>query len=531
MNCHMTLALSPCRLLPRQRINGWVLALLLVFAGCLGNSRAAAAAPVGPVRDETVYRYIIAVDQSSGMKPRMDTVRRSVLDLFAGGLSDLARPGDVIGFWTFRDKVNTRAMLPQIWVSSAREALSMQADSVLRKGRLSGKTQLNILLSELSSAAQRSGALTAIIITDGSSPFKGTPFDDRINSIFTEHAASMKSIKRPFAIALLSRNGEWVAWAASAGGGRIDIPFPADEGPLPARGAQQTLFNQGSLSSATPPAPPKTTNAPPKLTAQAPAAPVQPASPSKPKGAPETALQPKAAPEPAPATQPDPPSVAPIVPAPPTAPAPAQTSAAGEKTNVPSAPASSPPSPAPAPKPLVSPAPAEVVLASTNQAAVPPPQPPSKIGPSSSLPATTTPATTPGPEQTPAPAPKTENMPVAAVPPPAAPVPSVTPKPAEPAPPANIDSNAIPPSVPVRAHDPPPPPIASQTVPTPVSAEPAAGASGMAGTLAPAPRAGFLILGLLLFVVAALLAVVLMRARRPPPSASFISQSLDRDSH
>jgi len=64
-----------------------------------------------------------------------------------------------------------------------------------------------------------------------------------------------------------------------------------------------------------------------------------------------------------------------------------------------------------------------------------------------------------------------------------------------------------------------------------VSAQAAPGESGLSATIAPAPHTWLLILGLLLFVVAGLLAVLLMRTRRPPPGASFISQSLDRDSH
>jgi hypothetical protein len=271
--------------------------------------------------DDTIFRYVVAVDLGAEMKPRMEHVRKTVADLWMTGLSGLARTGDGIALWTFREQVDRSSFPTHIWVSTLSHELATQADSRLQKLRPSKKSLLAGVLGELLQASTQSGVVTGILLTDGSKPVLGTPFDAKINAIFMQNGQAMKEAKRPFALALLARRGAWVAWAVSAGGGKIDIPFIPEDHPA-AAGQTDALFNrQPSPKLAAPPPTPKprprgapliiTEPKPVEVVAALPQPtvhPVKPAEPVTPPPAPEPrpaqAPQPKAEPQQAPKPHP-----------------------------------------------------------------------------------------------------------------------------------------------------------------------------------------------------------------------------------
>src|SRR5258706_14449394 len=53
--------------------------------------------------------------------------------------------------------------------------------------------------------------ITVFIITDGSQPLAGTPFDDAINAAIADQRANFARAEKPFVVTLIAKNGNWVA--------------------------------------------------------------------------------------------------------------------------------------------------------------------------------------------------------------------------------------------------------------------------------------------------------------------------------
>lgn len=457
---------------------------LIWLAASVGSPSALSAAGAGaPSADTPILRYVVAVDLGAEMKPRMENIRKTVVDLWVNGISGLARTGDAIAIWPFQEQVDRTSFPVHVWISTLTQELATDADNRLKKLRPSKKSQLQGVLSALLEESKRSGVLTGILLTDGSKPVLGTPFDARINTIFIHNGAAMKEAKRPFALALLARRGEWIAWAVSAGGGKLDVPFVPDEH-MAANGQTDALFNR---------------QAPPKPS------PPPPAPKPRPRGAPLIITEPKPeAATPAVATAPSPQT------------APRLVAATPAQTEVP-VPIPAPPSTPPKPVDTAPPAtPATRDTTTVADASVPAAVPPQQ----NPIPKTPAPTPVPEPKEIAQPPPPVATAPIVHTPDPApAPEPAV----AQPPPSAPIHTKPVPAEI-VQ------PGPASKLTDTPAPSEPEPTMDGVGTALvSQTSSTRQLVIALSLLAAAGGVAWMFVRSRRPPPEPSLISQSFDRE--
>jgi len=198
---------------------------LLILLGCLAaaltGGRAAAAAGE---TNAPLYRYLFVVDTSSAMSRQKDVAIDMVHRLILSGINGRIKTGDVLGLWTFNDKLHTDVFPPQMWVPQQRHDVANRAYRFLRDQKLAKKAQTDDAVTAIRQAAGLAGTLTVFLCTDGTSAVKGTPFDKAINEIFKSHAAEMGKQKKPFVVVLVARDGELADHAVSPGGGPIYIP-------------------------------------------------------------------------------------------------------------------------------------------------------------------------------------------------------------------------------------------------------------------------------------------------------------------
>jgi hypothetical protein len=171
------------------------------------------------------YRYLFLVDTSSAMSRQrnitMDTISRLILN----GIGGRIHTGEAWNIWTFDDKLHTNVFPAQLWDLQQRAQVADRAYRFLRDQRLNKKKEhLDKPLLAVANEAERSGALTVFLFTDGSEPIKGTPFDAPINEIFAHHAAGMRKAKKPFVIVLVAKDGQFAAHAVTPGGAPIYVP-------------------------------------------------------------------------------------------------------------------------------------------------------------------------------------------------------------------------------------------------------------------------------------------------------------------
>ncbi len=172
-----------------------------------------------------VYRYLFLIDTSSAMSRQkamtMETVSKLILSSIVGRI----QPGDTWGLWTFDDQLHTNVFPALKWDPRVRREIAAGAYRFLNNQRFKKKNRsLAKPLAAISDEAKLSGDLTVFLLTDGSRPVKGTPFDNPINEIFTKHAAGMRKAEKPFVTVLVAQEGTFAAQAVGPGGESIYIP-------------------------------------------------------------------------------------------------------------------------------------------------------------------------------------------------------------------------------------------------------------------------------------------------------------------
>jgi len=172
-----------------------------------------------------VYRYLFLIDTSSAMSRQkamtMETVSKLILSSIVGRI----QPGDTWGLWTFDDQLHTNVFPALKWDPRVRREIAAGAYRFLNNQRFKKKNRsLAKPLAAISDEAKLSGDLTVFLLTDGSRPVKGTPFDNPINEIFTKHAAGMRKAEKPFVTVLVAQEGIFAAQAVGPGGESIYIP-------------------------------------------------------------------------------------------------------------------------------------------------------------------------------------------------------------------------------------------------------------------------------------------------------------------
>lgn len=212
--------------------------------GCLGallGLRAQEPVSTNAVPDtRPLYRYLFLVDTSSAMSRQKDVAADTVSKLIVNGAGGRFRSGDTVGIWTFDDSLHTNVFPNVMWDARLRVAAAERAFRVLREQRFKkAKGAWDATLGRLTEEAQRSGALSVFLFTDGSQPLRGTPFDQPINGIFAQHTNDMRKAKKPFVIVLLAQEGRFAAYSVSPGGEPIYIP-PLPKPVVPAMAPTET---------------------------------------------------------------------------------------------------------------------------------------------------------------------------------------------------------------------------------------------------------------------------------------------------
>jgi hypothetical protein len=298
-------------------------------------------------------RFLLIVDTSAGMRPRAAATLRAVDNLLRDGMNAQLQRGDSIGVWTYNDQLHAGDLPLQRWTPENEHLVASNVLAFLKTRLFGNKPRFEAVRPELQRVVRESEKLTVLLVSDGSEPVSGTPFDARINEFFKQNAWPQKQKRMPFVTVLRSYRGKFAGVTLNL------APWPVEFPPFP---PEPKVADQPK-----PKLPPKNTTPPPTAPPlivvgedhePSPTAPAAPAEPA--------ATQPAPAHTVAPAPQPAPPPVAPAAPNEPPAPTSSATTAPPKsdtasatlappetKRAPPTATSALPPPPAPAPAPTV----------------------------------------------------------------------------------------------------------------------------------------------------------------------------------
>jgi hypothetical protein len=174
-------------------------------------------------------RLVFVVDTSFSMARLEAPLRQTIFDLVSSGAQGYMRPGDIYEIWTFNEQVYKSRFPPMAWDPLLDRALANGAVKFLKSQRFEKQTRLDKLWSELSQAAENTDDLMVLLLSDGDESLRGSPFDNRINAIYTQRFSELRRARKPFVTVLTARGGEFVAFTVAAAGERIDFDVLAQQ--------------------------------------------------------------------------------------------------------------------------------------------------------------------------------------------------------------------------------------------------------------------------------------------------------------
>lgn len=181
-------------------------------------------------------RFLFLVDMSSGMERLQPEVEATVYELIGSGLGGYMRAGDTYGMWTFNRRAYAGRFPMQVWDPKKAAPLGTIAAAFLSEQTYERSSSLKPVMESVGPIIRAVSNLTVLIISDGSAPMRGTPFDDAINAEYRKQNRERKDMKRPFVTTLIVRDGWFVGNSVRISGQSIAMP----ERPLPAVAAIKT---------------------------------------------------------------------------------------------------------------------------------------------------------------------------------------------------------------------------------------------------------------------------------------------------
>jgi hypothetical protein len=221
--------------------------LLLSMAafGQVGSAQRPSAQTARP-KAAPANRWLFVAETSSAMQPRAEAVQQIVGSLLASGMEGQMRPGDTVGLWTFNEVSYTGRFPLQRWTPESAKSLAKQAYDFLKNQTYEKASRFDFVMSDLEQVIQDSEFITVILITAGHEKMRGTPFDDKINTLYQTWRKQQDKARMPFLTVLRAQRGQIRSFSVTM------PPWPLDLPPLP---AELLPAKTAEAKTAPPPAP------------------------------------------------------------------------------------------------------------------------------------------------------------------------------------------------------------------------------------------------------------------------------------
>lgn len=200
----------------------------LLLACCFGFVTNVFSAELTPKPAAQEDRFLFIVETSSAMSRSAKAAQQTIRELIESGAQGEMQSGDTFGLWTFGEKLDVTFPM-QSWSPGESKKLAESAVDFLKKQRYENEAKVSVVFPPLYSVIKSSQSITVFLVTTGSEPIRGTPFDNQINAIYRQYSRELHEAKIPFVTVLIGHKGKPVAYSVNSSVGPIRIPQPPIE--------------------------------------------------------------------------------------------------------------------------------------------------------------------------------------------------------------------------------------------------------------------------------------------------------------
>lgn len=178
----------------------------VIIAGQITGPAAEASSTALPVR------CLFLIDTSHPLGEHKSDILNAVVARLDTSLSGQLRSGDVFLIRTFGETVSDGVDLRSVWNAQSRQTFPQALAKALTQTSFKGRARLDLALKSAADFAARSEELLVVIVTDATTPFRGTPFDSRINGV-RQNIPREQSGATPMVVTLLAGSGRLAGWS------------------------------------------------------------------------------------------------------------------------------------------------------------------------------------------------------------------------------------------------------------------------------------------------------------------------------
>src|SRR5260370_2440810 len=177
-----------------------------------------------PKRPADGNRFLFVVATSQSMERFEHSGRQAVFDLIYSGIDSQMRAGDTYGVWPFSDQTRAGVFPIQVWNPKATLQLASRVGVFLEAQKYGNGARLDRVMANLLPLIRSVKDVNVLIISDGESRLKGTPFDDRINSTAQKISFNARRAKKPLVTTLVASNGKIISGSVVIAGEPVKLP-------------------------------------------------------------------------------------------------------------------------------------------------------------------------------------------------------------------------------------------------------------------------------------------------------------------
>src|SRR5688500_7250501 len=156
-------------------------------------------------------RFLFILETSSGMTQLEHGGRQAEFDLSYSGVDGRMWRGDTYGIWPFSEKVYSGLVPMQTWEPQRRLEQASSVGRYLRMHPYQKEGDFQLLVKQIDAVVRGAKDVNIFVVTDGNTPFAGTPFDQVINAGFEANRALVQVAKKPLVVTLVARQSALVA--------------------------------------------------------------------------------------------------------------------------------------------------------------------------------------------------------------------------------------------------------------------------------------------------------------------------------
>ncbi|HWD94658.1 MAG TPA: hypothetical protein VG938_20180 [Verrucomicrobiae bacterium] len=169
-------------------------------------------------------RWLLIFNTSSAMRDRLDGVKNLTQDLMTTAMHGNLRRGDTIGIWTYDHQLRADEAPLLTWDSDAAQPFAEHAVEFLSHHHYEKNAVFGDVLTNMLRVIKSSDVITVILVSDGSDPVQGTPFDSELDAFYKKNYRDQKKAHMPVVTVFRGQHGNLTAHTEGLAPWPVEIP-------------------------------------------------------------------------------------------------------------------------------------------------------------------------------------------------------------------------------------------------------------------------------------------------------------------